>query len=403
MGGKPSSVRVVGPLAEYTRGFREELEHQGYRSNAAADQLRLMAHVSRWLAAHKLEVGALDERRMQQFLKARRAEGYVLWLSPKALGPLVTYLRGIGLAPLPPLRPPTTPAEVLLESYRDYLVSERGLARATVTAYTHTAGLFLSWWADEGELRLDRLEAKTIIDFVLVETKDRRVGSAKDVVCGTRALLRYLFASGEIEVQLAAAVPKVAGWRLSGLPTYLSHEEVDRLLASCDRRSTFGRRDFAVLVLLARMGLRAGEVTALELGDIDWRAGEILVRGKGHRQERLPLPVEAGEALVGWLRRGRPRCDCPQVFTRVRAPHRRLTTSAVSAIVAAACGRAGLPVVYAHRLRHSAATEMLRAGADLTEVGQVLRHRSLLTTAIYAKVDRIALDALAQPWPGRAS
>ena len=403
MGGKPSSVRVVGPLAQYMSGFREELERQGYKPNSVADQLRLMAHASRWLAGRKLDVGDLDASRVQGFLKARRAEGYVLWLSPKAMEPMIGFLRGIDAAPLPTMTPPTTPAGVLLGEYRGYLVSERGLAPGTITSYMHTAGLFLRWWAGDGGLRLDHLDAKTVIDFVLAETKGRRVGSAKDVVCGTRALLRYLFAAGQIEVQLAVAVPKVAAWALSGLPAYVGHKEVDRLLASCDRRSTFGQRDFAVLVLLARMGLRAGEVTALELGDIDWRAGEILVRGKGHRDERLPLVVEAGEALVGWLHRGRPHCDCPQVFTRVRAPHRRLTTSAVSAIVAAACVRAGLPVVHAHRLRHSAATEMLRAGANLTEVGQVLRHRSLLTTAIYAKVDRVALGALAQPWPGSAS
>ncbi|MGH8893535.1 MAG: tyrosine-type recombinase/integrase [Actinomycetes bacterium] len=160
-----------------------------------------------------------------------------------------------------------------------------------------------------------------------------------------------------------------------------------RLLASCDRRSTFGRRDYAVLTVLARLGLRAGEVAALELTDIDWRAGELVVRGKGRRQERLPLPADVGEALVGWLRRGRPRCEATTVFTTVRAPHRGLT-SGVSAIVRAACGRAGLPAIHAHRLRHTAATEMLRAGASLPEVGQVLRHPSVLTTAIYARRPR---------------
>jgi integrase len=178
---------------------------------------------------------------------------------------------------------------------------------------------------------------------------------------------------------------------------------VARLLASCDRRTTFGRRDYAVLILLARLGLRAGEVAALDLGDIDWRAGELVVRGKGRRRERLPLPVDVGEAVVGWLRRGRPRCDCTTVITRVRAPHRGLSTAGVSAIVSAACRRAGLPELNAHRLRHTAAIEMLRAGAALSEVGQVLRHASVLTTAIYAKVDRDRLRTLALPWPGAAS
>jgi len=175
------------------------------------------------------------------------------------------------------------------------------------------------------------------------------------------------------------------------------------LLASCDRRTTYGRRDFAALTLLSRLGLRAGEVAALELTDLGWRAGVVVIRGKGRRQERLPLPADVGEAIAGWLRRGRPRCECSNVITRVRAPHQRLTSGGVSAIVRAACTRAGLPEVNAHRLRHTAATEMLRAGAGLSEVGQVLRHASLLTTSIYAKVDRTALRALAQPWPGSTS
>jgi len=190
---------------------------------------------------------------------------------------------------------------------------------------------------------------------------------------------------------------------LPSLPTAFGQREVLLLLASCDRRTTFGRRDFAVLTLLTRLGLRAGEVAALELTDLDWRVGEIVIRGKGRRQERLPLPADVGEALAGWLRRGRPRCECSNVITRVRAPHQRLTSGGVSAIVRAACTRADLPEVNAHRLRHTAATEMLRAGAGLSEVGQVLRHASLLTTSIYAKVDRRALRALAQPWPRSTS
>jgi integrase/recombinase XerD len=195
----------------------------------------------------------------------------------------------------------------------------------------------------------------------------------------------------------------VAGWRLAGLPRAIGLHDVARLLASCDRRSTFGRRDFAVLSVLSRLGLRSGEVAALELADIDWRAGEIVIRGKGRRQERLPLPVDVGDAIAGWLRRGRPRCESTKVFTRVRAPHRGLSAGGVTAIVAAACARAGLPAMRAHRLRHTAATEMLRGGASLAEVGQVLRHASVLTTAVYAKVDRSGLRSLALPWPRSAS
>lgn len=215
--------------------------------------------------------------------------------------------------------------------------------------------------------------------------------------------MRFLFMSGHVATQLDAAVPKVGSWRLAGLPKSFGRQEVEGLLASCDRRSTFGRRDFAVLTVLVRLGLRAGEVAALELADIDWRAGEVTIRGKGRREERLPLPLDVGDAVVGWLRRGRPDCECPKIITRVRAPHGGLTSGGVSAIVRAACVRAGLPELNAHRLRHTAATEMLRAGAGLGEVGQVLRHASVLTTAIYAKVDRDRLRELAQPWPGIVS
>jgi site-specific recombinase XerD len=401
--GRPSSVQVTGPLAPYSDGFRSELARQGFRDNSACNQLQLMAHASRWLAGQALDVGDLTPAPVKDFLDARRAEGYTLWLSPKAMVPMLGYLRGIGVVATPVPAGPSTPAEKLIEAYRAYLVQERGLAAGTVADYLHVARLFLATRPTDGGLGLERLTAAEVSAFVLAECTTRRVGSAKSIVAGLRSLLRYLYVSGRTKTQLAAAVPKVAGWRLAGLPKAISPGDVDRLLASCDRRSTFGRRDFAVLAIFARLGLRSGEVAALELADIDWRAGEIVVRGKGRRQERLPLPVDVGEAIAGWLRRGRPRCESTKVFTRVRAPHEGLSRSGVSAIVVSAGARAGLPAVHAHRLRHTAATEMLRAGASLAEIGQVLRHVSVLTTAIYAKVDRSGLRALALPWPGLES
>ncbi|MDQ4068724.1 MAG: site-specific integrase [Actinomycetota bacterium] len=340
---------------------------------------------------------------MEEFLSHRRAEGYTLWLSTKAMVPMLGYLRDRGVVSAPPPAVPATEAEQLQDHYRAYLVQERGLAAGTVAGYLDVARLFLAARAVDGHLHLDRLSAAEVIEFVLAECTSRSVGSAKHIVCGLRALLRYLYVAGRTQVQLAAAVPKVASWRLATVPVAFGRAEVARLLASCDRRTTFGRRDYAVLSLLARLGLRAGEVATLELADIDWRAGELVVRGKGRREERLPLPVDVGEAVAGWLRRGRPRCEYATVFTRVRAPHRPLSSGGVSAIVRAACARAGLPELNAHRLRHTAATEMLRAGASLAEVGQVLRHASALSTAIYAKVDHDRLRGLALPWPGSAS
>lgn len=401
--GNPSRVRMTGPLTPHGGGFRRELERVGYRPNAVSDQLRLMAHASRWLNRQGLGVDDLTPARVEEFLSHRRAEGYTLWLSAKAMVPMLDFLRKLGVVPTPAPAAPATEAEQLHEHYRVFLVEERGLAAGTIAGYLHVARLFFAARAADGTLRLGQLTAAEVTEFVLAECATRSVGSATYVVCGLRSILRYLYVAGHIDSELDTAVPTVASWRLASLPVTFGRAEVAGLLASCDRRTTFGRRDYAVLVLLSRLGLRAGEVAALELGDIDWHAGELVIRGKGRRQERLPLPVDVGEAIAGWLRRGRPRCDCTTVITRVRAPHRGLSTAGVSAIVSAACRRAGLPEINAHRLRHTAATEMLRAGAALGEVGQVLRHASVLTTAIYAKVDRDRLRTLALPWPGTAS
>lgn len=399
MGGRPSRVKVTGPLVPYVTGFRAEIAAQGYRPNALSDQLRLMAHVSRWLAAKGLEASDLTAERVEEFLVARREAGYVLWCSPKGVAPLLAYLRRVGVVPLIGSTIPITPAGQLLEDFRVYLVEERGLAAATVASDLHVARLFLAKRPQVPRLGLDDLGASGVLDFVREECRHRSPGSARYVVAGLRAFLRFCHLTGRTSRSLADAVPKIASWRLAALPRALDGAAVAALLASCDRRTTFGRRDFAVLTLLARLGLRAGEVAASRLEDIDWRKGELLVRGKGQRLERLPLPTDVGEAITSWLRRGRSRCGAREVFTRVRAPHSRLSSAGISAIVGAACERAGIPKANAHRLRHSAATAMLRAGAGLAEIGQVLRHQSVLTTAIYAKVDQSSLRSLATPWP----
>ena len=399
-----SGVRVAGPLAVFAPGFRAELVRQGYRSGSAADQLRLMAHASRWLAERGLQVGDLTEVRVAQLMSERRASGRSRLLSPRAIRPLLLYLRGLGVVPTAVEAAPSTAAESLLERYSLYLLERRGLAPSSVRNYVGVARVFL---ADRervrGELALIELDGAAVSEFVLREGRRCSVGSAKCAVTRLRALLRFLHVEGTIEHALAGAVPSIASWRLASLVKALDAGSVARLLASCDRRTRVGRRDYAILTTLSRLGLRAGEVAALRLSDIDWRAGEVLIRGKGSRQERLPLPADVGETLAGWLSRGRPRCESAFLFTRVRAPHGGLSAGAVSQIVRRACQRAGLPTVGAHRLRHTAATEMLRAGGSLTEVGQVLRHRSPDVTSIYAKVDRLALAAVVQPWPGAAA
>jgi integrase/recombinase XerD len=399
-----SGVRVAGPLAAFAPRFVEDLVARGYRPGPAADQLRLMGDVSRWLAERGLGAGDLTVSVAERFAAERRAAGRRRLVSPRALCPLLDYLRDLGVAPSAVPAAPSTPGEVLIERYSAYLLKRRGLAASSVRNYVGVARVFL---ADRerarGELALTELDAAAVSEFLSRESRRCSVGSAKCMVTRLRALLRFLHVEGEVERDLAGAVPSVAGWRLASLVKALDARSVARLLASCDRRTRVGRRDFAILTMLSRLGLRAGEVAALQLSDADWRAGEVLIRGKGSRQERLPLPADVGEALAGWLSRGRPRCESVFVFTRLRAPHGGLSAGAASQIVRRACRRAGLPIVGAHRLRHTAATEMLRAGGSLTEVGQVLRHRGRDVTSIYAKVDRLALAAVVQPWPGAAA
>jgi integrase len=243
--------------------------------------------------------------------------------------------------------------------------------------------------------------AGVVTEFVMAEARHGKVASAKAMTTRLRCFLRFLHVNGLTPISLVGAVPSVAGWRGASLPKALEAVEVARLLKSCDRRTSVGRRDFAILMVLSRLGLRAKEVARLQLGDIDWRLGELAVRGKGNRHDRLPLPVDVGEAIVGWLQRGRPRCAATEVFVRVRAPQRGLSSEGVSAVVWHACERAGMPRMGAHRLRHTAATQLLQAGGTLAEVGQALRHRSSgEVTSMYAKVDRRSLAALVRRWPG---
>jgi integrase/recombinase XerD len=278
--------------------------------------------------------------------------------------------------------------------YRDYLVRERGLASHTAVTYAGLVRPFVVSRVGEDGLDLVSLTAADVIGFVRTACAGRAVGSAKLIVTALRSLLGFLRLEGAIGSSPAAAVPSVAGSTRAGLPQGLEAGVVRRLSGACDRRTRVGRRDFAMVTLMVRLGLRPGEVRSLSLDDIDWRAGELVIRGKGNRVERMPLPVDVGEAVAGYLRRGRPRgADTRAVFVRVRAPHQRLSVTGVSGVVTRAAERA--------RLGH--VTAMVTAGAALPEVAQVLRHRRLLSTGIYAKVDRDRLRELARPWPGGAA
>ncbi|WP_445257810.1 site-specific integrase [Nocardioides aurantiacus] len=390
---------VRGPLAPYVAGFAAELLGQGYTRSSAEQHVCFVAHLDRWLVTEGLRVHDLDVATVQRYLSERRASGYVLYLSAKAMRPLLGYLAPLKVLPAEP--PPELDAvEGLLSRYRDYLLCERGLSPGTVEGYVHLARPFLVGRLRDGELDLAGLTAAEVVAFVLATCPGRPTGSAKLIVTSTRSLLDWLHLAGVVEGSLASAVPAVAGWKLSGLPQALTAPQLRSLLASCDRRRPTGRRDYAIVLLLARLGLRSGEVAGLGLDDVDWRAGQLHVVGKGNRGESLPLPADVGAAIAAYLRRGRPASAAGRsVFVRVHAPHRALTAGGVGNVVNAAGQRAGLGHVHAHQLRHSAATAMLRAGTPLVEVGQVLRHRSPVTTAIYAKVDQDALAVLARPWP----
>ncbi len=398
----PSRVWITGPLSPFARGFAAELARQGYRPNAATNQLQLIAHLSRWLAVRGMDVGNLSSAVRSEFLAARRAQGYTLWLSPQALMPFLGYLRDCGYT-LPASQQRTSPTEELLAHYRRYLLDARGIADTSARGYVDMVRPFVARRAVNGQLDWASLVPADVTAFVRSACRGRSTGSAQLLTTALRSLLGYVHIEGLICRPLGAAVPSVAGSKLAGLPRALAPDEVERLLAACDRRTRTGRRDFSMLMLLVRLGLRAGEVRTLSLDDLDWRAGELLVRGKGNRLERLPLPPEVGEAVAAYLRRGRPAtAQGRAVFVRVRAPHRPLTSTAVTNAVLTAASRAGLPAVTAHRLRHTVATQMVRAGVPLPEISQVLRHRRLLTTAIYAKVDRENLRHLARQWPGGA-
>jgi site-specific recombinase XerD len=396
----PSRVQVTGALERYARGFRVELARQGYAPDSAAQRMQLMACLSRWMAAEQFAVAELTPERAQQFVQWRRTAGYRHFRSPRGLVPLLTHLRALGAAPVPVAPPVDDPIDVMVERYRAYLLGERGLATGTVSYYERVARLFLAQISmPDGKLELGRVSTAEVGRFVLEQCAARSFGSAKNVVMALRSLLRFLHLEGLTVGDLAGAVPPVAPQPRS-LPRALDARVVARLLASCDRRTKTGRRDFAVIIVLARLGLRAGEVAAIELSDIDWLAGELLVRGKGGRRERLPVPVDVGKALASYVQRSRPRVSSERLFLRVYAPIGGLSGDGVSRVVHAACRRCGLPLVGAHRLRHTAATETLRAGASLEEIGQFLRQQSTFTTAIYARVDRVALRGLARPWPG---
>jgi integrase/recombinase XerD len=363
----PELVRVTGPLSPFREGFGSWLETAGYSRKMCAVHLRLMGDLSCWLGGREETVAGLGTPLLAGFIAGRRAAGQRTGLSMRALRPLAEYLRGTGAVLAEEPARPSGPVEEAIAGYASYLRAERGLAAGTIEHEIVLVRAFLAGRVREGSF--EDLESLTVADvqaFVLDRARSASPARVQRTGTALRSLLRFLHLRGVTASPLAGAVPTAAGWKLSGLPRHLTQQEAARMVESCDLATVTGRRDRAVLLLLARMGLRAGEAAGLRLDDIDWRAGEITVRGKGSRHERLPLPPDIGEALASYLRDGRPaRGRSREVFAGVRAPYRPLTHGAVTQITARASQRCGLGTVFAHRLRHTAAAGMLRGGASL--------------------------------------
>lgn len=395
-----SAVRFSGPLTPFARGWREVLVADGYAPTSAATKLQLAAHLSRWLQSQALGLREVTGQVIEEFLAERKAT-HTAQISLEALGPFLGYLRSLGT--IPELEPhvPVTPQEILLAEYQDYLAVRRGLSAAVIAAYGHWISPFLDYIQAVGcRAQADEVTGEIIAEYLTTRLGSLSRKSAKMTTSVLRSFLGFIHAAGYSTASLTAAVPPIISWRLAGLPEPLSQDQVTALLAAADRTTSTGKRDYAVVLLLLRLGLRRSEVAVLRLQDVDWIAGTLVVHGKGGRIDTLPLPVDVGTALVDYLKDARPPgLEAREVFIRVRAPFRGLDPVSVSYIVSRLAEKAGIGTVYAHRLRHTAASNVLNAGASMEEVAQFLRHASTETSTIYAKTDMTRLSGLARPWP----
>ncbi|MEP6650716.1 MAG: site-specific integrase [Lapillicoccus sp.] len=395
----PSRVRFTGPLAPFAAGLGAELATLGYASSSATNQLQLAAHLSRWLRARGLGPADLTGPVLRKFLVDRRRHYSNLYSLP-ALGPTLGYLRRVGVAPAAGPTVPMGAGDQLLARFRGYLLVERSVTVPVADAYMRwVRPLVDEVAATDAELTFVGVDAAQVTKFLTEHLPTLTRKSAQMTASSLRSFLRFLHAEGATALDLAPVVPAFAFWRLSGLPQPLTPVQVQALVGACDPSRPLGRRDLAVIACLLRLGLRCGEVAALGLDDLNWTDGTLTVHGKGGRVDVLPLPVDVGQALVDYLRRGRPATAERVVFLTARAPFTALARSSVSCIVGRAARRAGLGTVHAHRLRHTAASTTLNAGATLEQVAHLLRHASPATTAVYAKTDLSRLAGLARPWP----
>jgi integrase/recombinase XerD len=394
-----SRVLMTGPLVPFAEAYAGELRGRGYTPLTTVNLLRQVARLSCWLQARGLSATDLSGERVEQFLVWQRAAGCPSSaVSRPGLVCLLEVLRGLGILAGEEPAPMGSPLDLLLLSFEQYLFAERGLAPGTIVGYLAHARWFVDGLGAGG---LAEVSAGDVTGAVLRKaTSGVSVSAMQNFVSGLRSFLRFCFVEGLLAADLSQAALVVRGRRASLLPRGISRAHARALLDACDRRCALGRRDYALMILLLRLGLRRGEVARLTLDDVDWHAGELVVHGKGGREDRLPLAADVGQAIAAYLRRGRPASDRREMFLRARAPYAPIASGTVASTVRRACRRAGIPEVGSHRLRHTTACEMVQAGVPIVRIGQVLRHRSLQSTAIYARVDIEQLRRLAAPWPG---
>ncbi len=389
--------RKPGAMGPFIDDFEVRLLDLGYTPNTVRNTLKEVGQLGRWMNVKGLDASQLTSASLLEFATAARSDGRRRIPTVRSFAPLLDFLASTKVLAVVDAPAPTS-VEALIIEYRRWMTHDRGLAAPTVLRYENLARRFFHETVADSRF-VEDLTGADVARFLLAETARLSLGSAKGCVAELRSLSRFLYLTGRTPLALATAVPPIAGWRETGVPVGLSPQQVQQLLDGCERTSAIGARDFAILMLVARLGLRSAEVARLELGDIDWRAGELVVRGKARRRDRLPLASDVGEALSAHLSLPRRSTTLRLVFLATKAPTRAIRPDLVSDVCRRACERAGVPRVGAHRLRHALATDMLAQGATLVEVSQILRHRDLATTAIYAKVDFTSLRRVAQPWP----
>lgn len=396
------AVRFRGPITPHVEGFWLSLMQAGYSKQSATQLLFVTAHVSRWLDDRGTELSELSEESIAKFLAHRRRRGYGAFLTRKALTPLIDHLRREDVVPSAPASTPRTAIDRLFVEYEAHLIRGRGLLLTTIKNYEWIIRRFVVAVFKDSPLHWRHVYPSDIHAFI-VGMKQQPISCRRLAPTALRSWFRFLLATGRISRDLSSAVPIAATWNMSWLPTPLLPAQLAKLLKLHDVTTTIGCRDAAIVRLMFRLGLRMGEVAALKLDDIDWRAGEVIVKGKMRREGRLPMPPDVGESIAKYLAEARPSVADRKIFLRSRAPLVALTRIGILNVVIRGLRRIGVMKGGSHLLRQTAATELLRRGASLSEVAHVLRHGSTNTTAIYTKVDHSALRGLARRWPGGAA